>query len=338
MNIQDKEQLRTYSKTIFTSDIPIELLNATEGLFSMLSRISGLNSADQQHTKNIMLPKGKALAPYWAGMCIKDYVRTQKLVKGLAAAIDECQQKFPGESVQILYVGCGPFASLALPLMALFDQQSIRFSMLEVNEQAIDMLHNILEYFELKDYVSEIIHADATTCALPENYRPHIIITETMQHALESEPQVSILMNFAKQAQSETIFIPQSIDIDAVLMNMKKLMDKQTGTIPEDENIHIKIGNVFNLNKGTAKELVENETKLLFEKTISIPDQSVQHYPWLTLLTTIRVYHDITIEFPDSALCSPKLLHDFSHSPVTPDAVKFEYHGGSQPGFTHHFV
>lgn len=59
-------------------------------------------------------PTAKAISPYAAATCLLDYGRTRAFARGVHDAIEAANIRFPGERIEILYGGTGPYAPLAL--------------------------------------------------------------------------------------------------------------------------------------------------------------------------------------------------------------------------------
>ena len=58
---------------------------------------------------------GLALSPTMAAMCANDFVRTIQFIRGTHAAIADIRERFPDRPARVLYAGCGPYATLAVP-------------------------------------------------------------------------------------------------------------------------------------------------------------------------------------------------------------------------------
>jgi hypothetical protein len=73
----------------------------------------------------------------------------------------------------------------------------------------------LIEHFELGEYDIHMLVADASTYRCPS--KPQLIVAETMQKALEQEPQFAVTSQLAPQLDSGGIFIPERIDVDLCL-------------------------------------------------------------------------------------------------------------------------
>jgi hypothetical protein len=148
--------------------------------------------------------------------------RTVVYFRGLYHAIQEAQQRFPGEAIHILYAGCGPFAPLCLPLLPLLAEEAVHFTLLDVHARAIESVESILAALQLKSTKVDCVVCDATQYQNPHHRSLQVVVSETMQRALEKEPQVAILMNTAPQLTAGGLMVPEMISVDAVLTDLSQ--------------------------------------------------------------------------------------------------------------------
>ena len=321
-NKTDKTKLKKLCIQLLEEETPIKILEASRELYQLLSLTSGVDEQNSNYKHDLQTASGKAIATLWAAKCITDFLRTQRFFRGIHQAVIDSQQKYPGEKINILYAGSGPFATLALPVMCLFSSDEVSFTLIEIQETSVQCLQTILEYYDFQEHVHALIQTDATRYKLEETKKIHIVISETMQHALEKEPQVEITMNLAHQLDDETIWIPEDIKIDASLINKKKVGDRQMGILPSNKISYIDLGTLFNLNKKCAKKLFKNLSA--FDKVqCQLSEKNVLNYPYLVLMTSIHIYGDQYLMPWDSGLCAPRIVADLSNYNPMPDQVVF---------------
>jgi hypothetical protein len=204
-NIEDKTKLKKLCIQLLEEETPIKILEASRELYQLLSLTCGVDEQNSKYKHDLQTASGKAIATLWAAMCITDFLRTQRFFRGIHQAVIDSKQKYPGEKINILYAGSGPFATLALPVMCLFSSDEVSFTLIEIQETSVQCLQTILEYYDFQEHVCALVQTDATTYKLEKSKKIHIVISETMQHALEKEPQVEISMNLAQQIEKDTI-------------------------------------------------------------------------------------------------------------------------------------
>lgn len=161
-----------------------KLFETTEELFQLFNTASGCRYDDDTLREHIYLPEGKAIGTCWAAYCVKEIFRTQKFLQGIYKAILSAQMKFPGETLQILYAGTGPFATLAIPFTTLFRPDEIQFTLLEINPSSFQMLNNTIQYFNCNDYICSMELCNAIQYRPNPDKKFHIILSETMLQAL----------------------------------------------------------------------------------------------------------------------------------------------------------
>lgn len=166
-----------------------------------------------------LLEDGVAINPQAAAHCVVDYQRSVVFIRGVYAAINAVKTRFPDTVIDILYAGCGPFATLLLPVLGKFTPGTLNITLLDIHQRSLDSVEQLLAYFDLSDHRVQAVRGDAASYQHPGNL--HLVIAETMQKALEQEPQFSVTANLAPQLCHAGIFIPENIEVALCLADLE---------------------------------------------------------------------------------------------------------------------
>lgn len=165
-----------------------------------------------------LLADGVAINPEAAAHCVKDYQRSVVFVRAVYAAIKTARKRFANSPIEVLYAGCGPFATLLLPLLGRFNAGEIEVHLLDAHQRSLDSVGLLIKHFGVHTHNIHSVQGDA--CHYQHPGKPHVIIAETMQKSLEQEPQFAVTANLAPQLQTKGIFIPQKIEVELCLANL----------------------------------------------------------------------------------------------------------------------
>ena len=304
-------QLKQITNVLLQSDHPGKLREAAIQLHSLFSGLTGLaNESDPRDMQHTVLRHGRAISPKDAAMCIDDFARTSKFLRGIHAALTELQKRFPDEQIKVLYAGCGPFATLAVPLATRFSADQVQFTLLDIHQRSLELVELLFRTCSLTEYVQDYILADACTYTHPQ--KPHLIIAETMQKALYKEPQVAITINLAPQLHQKGIFIPEAISVDAVIFDQAKEfsfvpkdVDEAGLTNWQDERVRIILGRLLDLPCGVSDLPLNAAT--LPPVVLEIPtDVGINRE--LMLRTTVKVFDSVLLGEYESAITCPHIL------------------------------
>lgn len=255
-------------------------------VFINFSPVDVLDLNDEE----INLPSGKAISPSMAAQCLLDFKRTTKFIRGINEAIKQkLEEKL--HPVQILYAGCGPFATLITPLLTIYNKQ-VTVDLLDINDVSLSSARSVLSGLNLNESIKHFLHEDASQCKVENDY--DIIISETMQAGLKSEPQVAIMQNFSQQMKPYAIFIPEEIIVEAKL-NTLGIWNEKMLRIENEDRIYG--GVVLKVNRHTINDVLKKNTINLLNPTDELME--------LKFYTSIKIFKNEFLTEGDSGLNSP---------------------------------
>jgi hypothetical protein len=206
--------LRRLTNTILdTSATPIALQEALDELKDLLLSLTGIKGEGADHRNNINTEAGLAIGTEWAARCLDDTFRSVKFIRGVHQAISDRLSLEPGRPVELLYAGTGPFATLVFPLLAWYKPEQLQLTLVEINDMSITALKRLFALSEYSGFVRTILHADCTKLELPNWETIDILLSETMQYALQREHQVPITQYLISKLRSDVVLIPQEINV-----------------------------------------------------------------------------------------------------------------------------
>lgn len=190
-----------------------ELLDSARGLSEFFENFSSVSTKDSHFESNdsthTFLNSGVAISPLDAAICTNEYMRTVKYLRGVYEALNDLLEKFKGEKLHILYAGCGPYGTLIIPLLHLFDSKDIEITFLDIHTTSLKSIKSILKALHLEQFACEYVKDDATKYKVSK--QTHVMITETMKAAFFEEPQVAISLNLLPQLCEGGEFIPNRV-------------------------------------------------------------------------------------------------------------------------------
>lgn len=264
-------------------------------------------------------PFGKAVSLTTAAQCAEDPERGRVFIQGIYQAIQDRLKAHPGQIVNILYAGTGPFAWLLLPLLPLFSASQIQVTLLDIHQASLDKVTKLIEHFDLADRVVESVCADATLWQPNTVVKFDVILSETMKHLLQQEPQVQIFTHLQAYLADDGVLIPQNIELDAWL---------ECRTVQDFVETHY-LGPLFALNLQTARLLASGDRSFL-AGTLLLPDFSPSAVT-LKFTTSIQVYGNSTLNEYQSQLTLPRYRREHWLKPLS--CLAFRYEQGTHPDF-----
>jgi hypothetical protein len=304
-----KQELIIIVKSIIASNTNDEHIHWAK----KLSRFYQKALQDKQSDDNeIAVKGGVALSSSGAADCVDDYLRTVNFIKGIYKALNNLIVLFPDRNINILYAGCGPYATLILPLLPLFKKERISAILIDINASSIESVQKIISIIGFEDYNLELIEGDATTYIIPKNFEIDLAISETMHYALTREPQVAISRNIIRQLPQHAIFIPQEIKIDLAytFFDYEPSLKMDINGIKGYKNMQPYIYNVF-----VDRLLTINKEHFVGDLIVSKIETdyytlpiSFSNHPDICLFTEIKIFEDIELKTAESYITNPYCL------------------------------
>lgn len=261
----------------------VRIINGIHEHFRSITEMSNYGSS-VQYLAAVRTASGMALSLNHAAECLIDYNRTVQFLRGMVAAIHQKQKQHPNETINIFYAGCGPYAPFITLVAPLFTKEEVRFSLLEINRDSLDLAKKLIATLELDEYVENYYQADAVTFKVPNPEKVHILFSETLDALLYRESYVPILMNMIPQFPKETIIIPEN-----VLLKLSFLVESDDKEIKEIEE-----GEIFNTREDIRKYQAVNSSAKEFTP-VEFNLREGLNYKNLVLDTEVHVYEDIKL-------------------------------------------
>ena len=288
----------------------------------LAERLSGLDMSVQSNIGDgqSWLPSGLAVSPVNAALCANEFLRSAAFIQGAARAMEQAAKRCEKRPVRVLYAGCGPFAFLLLPLLALWPAHRAQFTMLDVHAEALAPARRLVTALGLDAGVAAWLQADAATLRLDPAALPDVIVSETMSAALKREMQVAITRNLLGQAP-DALMVPASVRVDCVLS------ERQDETAPWRDTT--RLGQVFALDAAAVARWDAAPDGVLPAATFTLP-ADIAPRATLRLLTDITTFDGIELTEGDCSLNTPRYL------PGKPlfdrgQTVRFSYRLGADP-------
>lgn len=306
-----------------------QLQDALDRFARLASEISGVmpDPSFDGWASDVFLDQGVAINPQAAAHCVKDYRRSVVFIRAIDAAIEAARRKFPGEVVRLLYAGCGPYATLLLPLLESCSPGDLDICLLDVHRRSLDSVKTIISQLDLDEYEIRMVCADA--CTYQHDACLHLIVTETMQKSLEQEPQFAVTANLATQLCPGGFFLPEKIEVTLGLAR------PQQALAPD-----FSLGTVLTLSAVSAPALLKSASYSECSPVLELPAVRLQvpelescHVLEAALFTRIQVFRDYQLHEYDAEITLPQRCHDID-SIRGGEVIRVNYQLGSYPRFT----
>jgi predicted RNA methylase len=308
------------------------LKEAIEEFNQLVRQASGIELDTWENRANIYDITGMALGTTWAAMCLKDILRTKLFVQGVFEAIEKVKSE-KKEPVTILYAGTGPFATLLLPVLACYHEKEVQCVLLEINTKSFQLMKELIEKLGFKKHVKAFVNEDACTYEVNSNHDIDILLSETMQRALEKEQQVPIMMHLMPQLKTEAIMIPACISLEAGLIDINEFVLQYTDPATDT---YLKLGVFYELTKDSVlqwhKKNEGRKAEINFPKaTFCIPTRTNSNQRELVVKTDITVFGTTKISTNESGLTTLLTLKHLT-TQENPIKLHIRYKVDKQPG------
>lgn len=304
------------------TDHELNIIDRIHEVLSELAIVSGFDGEEGwQH--DMQTSSGMAISVNEAARCLLDYRRTGQFFRGLHAAILEAKRLFPGETIKVLYAGCGPYAPFLTLVAPQFSPGEVLFSLIEINGGSLEKAELLVKEFGLEDYLLDTFLADATLFQVPNAKDYHLLFTETMDTALEREPMVPILLNLLPQLRSDVLLVPRNVTVEGVffshadLPNGIDILWELTTNIPGHS-----IGTVMDMAEALETYLgLEEKDGIFHELQCELPERVFRDY--FALFTTVEIWDGIFLYKNESDITDLRVRNLADLPPC--DFINFEY-------------
>ena len=306
-----------------------QLSNTTAAYKSLLNKLYDENLDVEAGRTDVDFANGKAIGTFWAASCLEDHLRTRSFIRGIDNAIrDKLKDQI---SLNILYAGTGPYATLLLPLMSKYAEYKVKYTFIEINSLSLQILKQVISKVGFQDFDITFLQEDASRYQIDGNNQPDIIISETMQKALEKEQQVPIFLNLMDQVGEDTLFIPEKIELVA------GLADEGFDFINQQPESFQNAGTLFEMSKTAllpkSRWVNEQSGETIFQQTtLKIDKEALANARHLFLLTEIRIYGSERLLVGESGLTIPTYMASINEGQSGDMFIECRYQVSEVPG------
>jgi hypothetical protein len=301
----ERSQLRAFADVILADTYhPGELRQTLRAFEAWLIKLAELDIDSENCRSNIEADYGVALGPAWAALCVEDTQRTRSFVRGTYQAVLERCRANGNRPVHVFYAGCGPFATLVLPLLTHFSEQELRITLVDINPISVSCVQRLFARLNLQGFVGSVLLADAMSMTISNPDEIDIVLSETMQRALKNECQVQIMSNLMSQVPEHALMLPERITLTLAQRDFSNPQAGNGETRPMET-----LGSLFEFSKASISDATwhqQNDQRFLLTEgiTITLPHEDIQ----LDVLTSIDVYGDAKLALNQSGLTTPERI------------------------------
>jgi hypothetical protein len=321
-------ELNQYAQTLLSETTsPQQKRSSVHALHQLFVSLGAINSLEDpvDLPDHLQLPSGRAIAPRQAGLCLLEPLRTSVFAAGLKDAIGDLLQQLPGKTIRVLDAGCGPYALLPLLAASFYTPQQVQFTLLDIFEQNLASAKTLISNLGMMDYFSGFILTDATTYISPCDAIPDIVISETMNKALEKEPQAAITLKLAAQLPPHGILLPKNISVTLQKINsslQQKALAITESNMPNHSEFEAGLGMIITLDKNSTLAGITQRPLC----SITIPGDYDEAIHKLQYFTTITVYKNHLLQRSDCSLTLPLNVEPYGKKSIRAgDTLDFYY-------------
>ena len=168
----------------------------------------------------------------------------------------------------------------------------------------------------MEEYNITILQGDAITYKQPESKPLHLVITETMFHALIREPQAAITANLAPQIIRGGLLIPEEITLSMAYSSFAKepyLQSHQYAFVDLEAKMQnlverFEFDTLFSMNKNDNFSNKISDHTFQFESDFYELPKEFSNYPDVCVYTRVRIFKDIKLNSSESYITNPYCL------------------------------
>lgn len=282
------------------------------------------NTKDEPSSPSQNSPYGNMIPPHQAADCICDANRTIRFQRAIIDYISRINKEKAGP-INILYAGCGPYAALLLPALVICESIQMKVWFVDIFDESLSSVRNIISSLHVESTTPHFLKRDACKLNLHNESIPplDLVICETMDAGLLTEPQAAIMHNLARQCKEECTFIPNKIELSLTLANYPSLIEYLLSTpgynsAPHLERIstalgplrlnsttkqHTDLGILKTISAEEARLEIDIEEFIKIHKEFLIGDH--EDLLFITVMTRVKIYDNFNLDPCESLITRP---------------------------------
>ncbi|MBT3865114.1 hypothetical protein HOE67_02420 [Candidatus Peregrinibacteria bacterium] len=259
---------------------------------------------------------GRPISPEGAVECLRDPERAVKFIRAAYNGLLHLKKVFPGEKLDVLYGGSGPYATLFYPVLRRFPKDEVDVEIVDYHPSSLVIAESLAVKFGVRKYLSGLNQKDLT------KYNPgkqfHMIVSEVMDAGLFHEPQVAVEYNLRQFLKEGGLFVPDTVDISLAARGI---------TDNEGSDIEL-LGKIFSLGSD-VRGRIANISDFRISGGARIPQHLASHEMIRLLLAThVKVFDSLELAPGESGITHYVKLPKFKASDVAGKEVFASYKPG----------